>query len=73
MSKLNFESALQDSIASVYYSVKYVSYYIGKAQEAYDMDRDSEARSALESAIDLLNAAGEDWAANKVAYYLRFM
>ena len=73
MSKLNFESALQDSISSVYYKVQYVSYYIGKAQSAYDAGRDSEARSALESAAALLRQAGEDWAASKVLYYTRFM
>jgi len=73
MGNLDFESQLQSSIASVYYEVEYVAYYIGKAQSLYNSGNDSEARECLESAVDLLRAAGEDWAANKVEYYERFM
>lgn len=73
MSKLDFQSRLQESISSVYYEVKYVARYIAKAQELYNDDDDSGARSALEDAVALLRAAGEDWAADKVEYYTRFM
>ena len=73
MGNLDFESRLQSSIASVYYEVKYVSYYIGKAQSLYNSGNDSEARDCLEKAADLLRAADESWAAEKVEYYTRFM
>lgn len=73
MGQLDFESRLQDSIASVYYKVPYVAKYIAQAQEFYNDDRDQEARKALENAEALLREAGEGWAADKVAYYLRFL
>lgn len=72
MSKLNFARELENSIASVFYSVENVAYFIYKAQDLYDDDNDSAAREALEDAVALLRAAGEDWAANKVQYYTRF-
>lgn len=73
MSKLDFESQLERSISSVYYEVKYVARTIAKAQQLYDANKDREAREELENAAALLRAAGEDWAANKVEYYTRFM
>ena len=73
MGQLDFESRLQESISSVYYKVDYVARYIALAQEYYNDDRDDEARKALENAVALLLEAGQDWAAQKVEYYLRFM
>ncbi len=73
MGQLDFESRLQESISSVYYKVDYVARYIAQAQEYYNDDRDDEARKALENAVALLLEAGQDWAAQKVAYYLKFM
>lgn len=73
MSKFNFQSRLEDSIASVYYKVHYVAHFIQKAQDHYDDDQDSEACDALEDAAALLDKAGEGWAAEKVRYYKRFM
>lgn len=73
MSYLDFESRLESEISSVMYEVKYVAYYISKAQELYNSDKDYEAREALENAAALLRQAGEEWAAQKVEYYLRFM
>ena len=73
MAKLNFESRLQDSISSVYYRVKYVAYFISKAQQLYDEDNDDAACDALEDAACLLDKEDEGWAAEKVRYYQRFM
>lgn len=73
MSKLNFESRLQESISSVYYEIPYVAYFIHKAQEAYDDDNDRAASDALEDAAALLIQAGKIWAADKVRFYKRFM
>ena len=73
MGQLDFESRLQESISSVYYKVDYVARYIAQAQEYYNDDRDDEARKALENVVALLLEAGQDWAAQKVAYYLKFM
>lgn len=73
MSKFDFESRLQDSIASVYYKVPYLARTIAKAQQLYDADKDSEAREQLDNAVAMLRAAGEDWAADKVEDYKRFM
>jgi hypothetical protein len=57
----------------VYYSVRYVSKYISQAQEYYNADKDSAAKEALLNAEALLREADEDWAADKVHYYTRFM
>ena len=73
MGQLDFESRLQESISSVYYKVDYVARYIAQAQEYYNDDRDDEARKALENAVALLLESGQDWVAQKVAYYLKFM
>lgn len=73
MAKLDFQSRLEDSISSVYYRVKYVAYFIDRAQQAYDQDCDADARAALEDAACLLDEADEGWAAEKVRYYKRFV
>lgn len=73
MAKLNFESRLQDSISSVYYRIKYVAYYISKAQQLFDEDNVNASRVALEDAACLLDKDDEGWAAEKVRYYQRFM
>lgn len=46
--------------------------YVSKAQELFDDERDAEAREALKDAVAVCVAAGENNAAGKVRYYLRF-
>lgn len=48
------------------------SYYVEKAQDLYDDDCFREARESLLDAVAVCLAAGEDNAANKIKYYLRF-
>lgn len=73
MAGINFEERLKESISSVLYEVKYVSGRISKAQQLYDSGDDYGAAEALRDAAALLREAGENWAAEKVEYYLRFM
>lgn len=67
---MNIAKELERKLTSSEYAK--VAYYIEKASEAYDEDRDSTARSALEDAVAILKADGEYNAAYKVEYYLRF-
>ena len=47
-------------------------YYILKAQDCYDNEQWNDARNALQDAVDICLASGEENAANKIQYYLRF-
>ena len=48
------------------------AYYIRKAQDYFDAERWSAARESLYDAIAVCANAGEDNAAGKIQYYLRF-
>ena len=67
---MNFAKELENKLSSDEWSL--CSYYVLKAQEAYDKDRDSVARESLKDASAVCAAAGEDNAAGKIQYYLRF-
>lgn len=47
-------------------------YYVQKAQSYYNEEHWSEARESLLDAVAVCAAAGEDNAACKIRYYLRF-
>ena len=49
-----------------------VSHYINKADDFGRADRDSEARESLLDAIAVAKKKGENNAAGKIQYYLRF-
>lgn len=48
------------------------AYYVKKAQSHYNEERWSEARESLLDAVAVCIAAGENNAAGKIRYYLRF-
>ena len=70
MSKLNFYHRLENELTGQEMSL--VEYYIIKAQDLYDNDKDEQARDALEDAVAVLQQHGEYSAARKVDYYTRF-
>jgi len=67
---MNFARELERKLTGSEYNK--VAYYIEKASQAYEEDRDDIARSSLEDAVAILKADGEYSAASKVEYYLRF-
>lgn len=67
---MNFANELHNKLTSYEWSL--CASYVKKAQEYYDADKDPAARSALQDAVAVCEAAGEYNAANKISYYLRF-
>jgi len=67
---MNFSVELQRKLTWEEYSL--VRRYIEKATEAYQAERYSVAREALLDAIAVAASKGENNAAGKIQYYLRF-
>lgn len=67
---MNFCMELQQKLTWDEYNL--VRYYIEKATDAYRAGRYSTAREALLDAIAIAAAKGENNAAGKIQYYLRF-
>lgn len=67
---MNFAKELENKLTSAEWDL--CSYYVLKAQEAYNADRDSAARESLLDAVAVCAKAGENNAAGKIQYYLRF-
>ncbi len=61
---------IQNKLTSSEWSL--VSYYINKADDLGKAGRESSAKEALYDAIAVARAHGEDNAAGKIQYYLRF-
>lgn len=70
MSYPNLASTLKNKLTSSEWDL--VSYYIEKAEDLGEADKDREARKTLLDAIAVAAAKGEDNAAGKIQYYLRF-
>ena len=67
---MNFAKELENKLTSDEWSL--CSYYVLKAQDAYNEGRDSAARESLEDAVAVCKAKEEYNAAGKIQYYLRF-
>lgn len=67
---MNFARELENKLTGSEWNL--VAYYVNKAQDYYDAENYSEARSSLEDAVAVALSNGEDNAANKIQYYTRF-
>lgn len=67
---MDFARELYNKLTSREWSL--VAHYVEKAQGYYDDNRYSDARKCLLDAVAVCAAAGENNAAGKVQYYLRF-
>lgn len=67
---MNFSQELYNKLTSDEWSL--CSYYIEKAQDYYDSGKHSQAREALLDAVEVCAERGENNAAGKIQYYLRF-
>lgn len=67
---MNFRNELYNKLTTDEWSI--AGYYIEKAQDYYDEERYSAAREALLDAIAICASRGENNAAGKIQYYLRF-
>ncbi len=67
---MNFSNELYNKLTSDEWRL--CSYYVEKAQAYYNDERWPEARESLRDAVAVCAAAGEDNAAGKIQYYLRF-
>lgn len=67
---MNFARDLYNKLTSEQWEL--CSYYVNKAQDYYDADKFSSARESLYDAIAVCLSKGEDSAAGKIQYYLRF-
>lgn len=67
---MNFERELYNKLTYSEWSICRV--YVCKAQEYYSEEKYSQAREALLDAVAVCESKGEENAAEKVRYYLRF-
>lgn len=67
---MNFSRELYNKLTSDEWQL--CAHYVQKAQECYDGGYWAAAREALLDAVAVCAAAGENNAAGKIQYYLRF-
>ena len=66
----NFRDQLYNKLGSDEWEL--VNYYINKAQDYYDNDKDGDAKEALLDAVAICRQHNEHNAADKIYYYTRF-